>query len=381
MSLENTNNKNSMLQNINSVFCHVDMDAFFVSAEVSRNKALKGKPVVVGGGAGKRLGVVAAASYEARKFGIFSGTPISEAKSKCSSLVIIHPDFKFYNQLSEKIIKAIEKVSPDIQVLSIDEALVELTNVLRIWKTPLNAASTIKKHIKEETSLPCTIGISRFPVLAKMCSNLAKPDGILFALPGYEEKLLSEHDISSIPGIGKALTKYFKYYNINTVGQLATKEKIKWEKMLISKSPSKIFPKSISAAITLDEDCKNRAKVKRVLSFLCAKCGTKLRKYNLTANFISVTIRYSDFSSFSSKLKASHLTYDNDIKFYAKKLFEKTDNSSLPIRLIGVRLWQFSPYCGMPIIHSKKHVKTVEIQNTIDKIREKYNSIEKIQYF
>lgn len=369
-----------MLSGMDSLYCHVDMDSFFVSAEISRNLSLKGKPVVVGGGAGARLGVVAAASYEARRFGIFSGTPISEAKSLCRDLIIIHPDFSFYNDLSDKIMNTMTEVSPDVQILSIDEAVVEITGVLKLWKSPMNAASKIKNLIREKTNLPCTVGIARFPVLAKMCSKLAKPDGILYALPGLEERLLYDHNISDIPGIGRSLKKQYRYYGINTVGQFCKRNHLAWEKMLLTRSLSNPFPKSVSASMTLDKDCEIRTEVLRTLNFLCSKCGTKLRKYSLTAKFISVVVRYSDFTSFSSHIRIRNLIFDNDIQYFAKKLFHEADTDILPIRLIGVRLGEFSCYQGMPVLYDKQTVRNVKVHNTLDKIRNKYKKVDKIMY-
>jgi len=363
-----------------SLYCHVDMDAFFVSAEISRNSFLRGKPVVVGGGAGERLGVVAAASYEARSYGIFSGTPIGKAKSLCSDLIVIHPDFDFYSNLSNRIMNTMREVSPDVQELSVDEAVVDITGVLRLWKSPMNIADRIKRLIKENTGLPCTIGIARFPVLAKMCSKMAKPDGILFAIQGQEERLLFDHDISDIPGVGRALSKQFRYFGINTIGQFCKKEPLKWEKMLLTRTVPNLYPKSVSAAMTLDKDCDNRNEVIKTLSFLCSKCGTKLRKYGLTAKYISVVVRYSDFSSFSSHIRIEGLMYDNDIQFYGKKLFKEADSDSLSVRLVGVRLGEFSPYQGLPVVYDKKIVKNAKVHNVMDKIRIKYNGVDKILF-
>ena len=199
---------------------HVDMDAFFVSVEELFDPSLKGKAVVVGGQRDER-GVVSAASYEARKFGVHSAMPLRTAAKLCPHAIFVNGHPERYRECSEKVYRVLTTFSPLVEMASIDEAYLDMTGTSRLHGPPLGAAHTLHKRIKSDTKLNCSIGIGRTRLVAKVASAKAKPNGILWVLPGEEARLLAPLDVRDIPGIGKVMEESLKVMGIRTVGDLA----------------------------------------------------------------------------------------------------------------------------------------------------------------
>src|SRR5258707_716470 len=199
---------------------HVDMDAFFVSVEELFYPELKGKAVVVGGQRDER-GVVSAASYEARKFGVHSAMPLRTAAKLCPHAIFVngHPDR--YRECSEKVHRVLESFTPQVEMASIDEAYLDMTGTERLHGPPLLAAHKLHQKMKTDTQLNCSIGIGTSRLIAKVCSGKAKPHGMLFAVPGQEAKLLAPLDVRDIPGVGKVTEQKLRALGVLTVGDLA----------------------------------------------------------------------------------------------------------------------------------------------------------------
>ncbi len=362
-----------MLEEINSIFCHIDMDAFFVSAELRERPELKGKPVAVGGGVGDRLGVVASASYEAREFGVKSGMPIFKAKSLCPSLVVLRPRHRDYGKLSARVMEIIKTVSPDVYPLSIDEALVDLKGVMRIWKSPLKAAHEIVTRVKKELNLPCSAGISRFPRIAKFCAKIAKPHGIVWAMDRYEDTFMEGYSVDLVPYFGDATRRFFYSKGIFKVGQLIESFPVFWLKFLLSNPVFNKYPKSISSETTLDKNTMNRKKVKAILKSLCEKVGKEMRGYGFAAKEIAVKVRYSDFRNFSATLTGQYLIFDDEIIAKALKLFDEADCLPLSIRLVGVRLSNFVKEESLLLFpFPEEYYKKSRLFKAVDSLRDKY---------
>ena len=360
-----------VLEEVNSVYCHVDMDAFFVSAELRNRPDLVGRPVVVGGGAGGRLGVVASASYEARKFGVKSGMPIFKARSLCPSLIVLHPRHGEYSKLSKKVVEVIKTVSPDVYPLSIDEALIDLKGVIKIWKSPMRAAHEIVTRIRDKLNLPCSAGISRFPKIAKFCAKIAKPNGIVWAVSGYENSFLEGYSVDTVPYFGEATRKFFYSNGIFKIGDLIEKMPVFWIKYLLSEPVFHKFPKSISSEITLSRNTSDRGKVWTVLKGLCQKVGTEMREYNFAAREIAVKVRYSDFRDFSANFTKQHIVFDDEIIEKARILFKKADILPFDIRLVGVRLSDFVPF-SLSVVDREAMRKKKRLFDAVDCLRKKY---------
>src|SRR5712672_1326349 len=181
---------------------HVDMDAFFVSVEELFDPNLRGKAVVVGGQRDER-GVVSAASYEARKFGVHSALPLRTAAKMCPQAIFVNGHPERYREYSEKVFKVLNTFSPQVEMASIDEAYLDMTGAARLHGPPLKAAHALHQRMKAETSLNCSVGIGSSRLIAKVSSAQAKPNGVLWIVPGQEAKFLASLDVREIPGVGK----------------------------------------------------------------------------------------------------------------------------------------------------------------------------------
>src|SRR5215813_9233059 len=195
---------------------HVDMDAFFVSVEELFDPSLTGKPVVVGGQRNER-GVVSAASYEARKFGVHSAMPLRTAAKLCPQAKFVdgHPDR--YRACSEQVYSVLISFSPQVEMVSIDEAYLDMSGTERLHGPPLFAAHKLHHKMKAETKLNCSIGIGTSRLVAKVCSGKAKPHGMLYVVPGQEAKFLAPLDVRHIPGVGKVTEQKLESLGIRTV--------------------------------------------------------------------------------------------------------------------------------------------------------------------
>src|SRR6476620_6041247 len=201
-------------------YFHVDMDAFFVSVEELFDPSLKGKPVVVGGQRDER-GVVSAASYEARKFGVHSAMPLRTAAKLCPQAIFVdgHPDR--YRASSEKVYSVLTCFSPQVEMVSIDEAYLDMSGTERLHGPPLLAAHKLHHKMKAETQLNCSIGIGTSRLIAKVCSGKAQPHGMLYVVPGQEAKFLAPLEVRDIPGVGKVTEQKLNAIGIRRVGDMA----------------------------------------------------------------------------------------------------------------------------------------------------------------
>src|SRR5579863_9650922 len=202
---------------------HVDMDAFFVSVEELYDPSLKGKPVVVGGQRDER-GVVSAASYAARKFGVHSAMPLRTAAKMCPQAIFVDGHPERYRECSEKVFTVLSAFSPQVEMASIDEAYLDMTGTARLHGPPLQAAHKLHARMKEETGLNCSIGIGSSRLIAKVSSGQAKPNGVLWIVSGQESKFLAPLDVREIPGVGKVMESHLHALGIKKVGDLARLE-------------------------------------------------------------------------------------------------------------------------------------------------------------
>src|SRR5246127_5237518 len=199
---------------------HVDMDAFFVSVEELFDPSLKGKPVVVGGKSNER-GVVSAASYAARKFGVHSAMPLRTAYKLCPQATFVEGHPERYREYSQKVYDVLHSFSPLVEMASIDEAYLDMTGTERLHGPPLRAAHQLHERVKADTKLNCSIGIATSRLVAKVTSDQAKPNGIMWIVPGSEAAFLAPLDVRKIPGVGKVTEKNLHTLGIRKVGDLA----------------------------------------------------------------------------------------------------------------------------------------------------------------
>ncbi|MGH9675986.1 MAG: DNA polymerase IV [Candidatus Acidiferrum sp.] len=332
---------------------HVDMDAFFVSVELLERPELRGKPVVVGGRPDQR-GVVSAASYEAREYGIHSAMPLRTAGRLCPHAVFLDGNHGKYADWSDRIATILAKFSPIVEMVSIDEAYLDLAGTERLHGPPFAAADKLLRTITRTTGLPCSAGLAATRLVAKVASDQAKPRGLVWVAPGREERFLAPLPVRKIPGIGKVTERALRALSIETVEQLATVSREKLEKIfgqwgtaLYRKSrggDSYEFiidaePKSISHNHTFGEDTNDTETLSALLSHLSQKACRRLREAGLAARTLTLTIRYAGFDTHTrSKTLAEPTRLDADIFAAFQSLFREHRDLRRKIRLLGVSL-------------------------------------------
>ncbi|HXP24037.1 MAG TPA: DNA polymerase IV, partial [Candidatus Sulfotelmatobacter sp.] len=298
---------------LHSAILHVDMDAFFVSVELLEHPELRGKPVVVGGQPDQR-GVVSAASYEARKYGIQSAMPLRTAGRLCPHAIFLDGHHEKYSEWSDRVASILAKFSPIVEMTSIDEAYLDLGGTERLHGPPLAAADKLLRAITRSTALPCSGGLATSRLVAKVASDQAKPRGLVWVVPGMEARFLAPLPIRKIPGIGEVTERALRALGIETVEQLASHkqeelEKIfgQWGTALYRKArggDSYEFlidaePKSISHNHTFGEDTSDVAGMESLLSHLSQKACKRLREAGLSSRTLTLTIRYAGFQTYT----------------------------------------------------------------------------------
>jgi DNA polymerase IV len=341
---------------------HVDMDAFFVSVEELFDPSLKGKPVVVGGQRDER-GVVAAASYEARKFGVHSAMPLRTAAKLCPQAVFVdgHPDR--YRTCSEKVHRVLESFTPQVEMASIDEAYLDMSGTERLHGPALLAAHKLHQKMKAETQLNCSIGIGTSRLVAKVCSGKAKPHGILYAVPGQEAKFLAPLDVRDIPGVGKVTEQKLHAMGVLTVGDLARFDESfleqnlgKWGVALAGKARGEDAggwfdgeigdleaAKSISHEHTYNQDTANVEQIEATLMRLSEMVGRRLRESQFHARTLQLKLRYKDFTTITrARTVEAPTQLDNEIYQTVRSLFHANWRKGGEVRLLGVQASGFA---------------------------------------
>lgn len=372
------------------VICHVDMDAFFVSVEELFDPALRGKPVVVGGKRDQR-GVVAAASYAARKFGIHSAMPLRVASRLCPQAIFVPGHPGRYREYSQKVFAVLNHFSPRVEMASIDEAYLDLTGTSRLFGPPLRAAHALHEAIREETNLRCSLGLASSRLVAKVSSDQAKPNGILFVLPGEEARFLAGLEVRKIPGVGKSTEASLHRLGIRMVGDLARLDEAfvashwgKWGLALAGKSKGEDAgawfdapvgerddPKSISHEHTFGTDTADVERVETVLLRLAEMVAKRLRDHQLYARTIQLKLRYEDFSTFTRAITLDHATQlDREVARAVRQLLRQTWEGKTPIRLLGV-------YAGS-LQHSEGQMSLLDEPQT-EHLRRAFRSVDHIR--
>jgi DNA polymerase IV len=340
---------------------HVDMDAFFVSVEELFDPSLKGKPVVVGGQRNER-GVVSAASYAARKFGVHSAMPLRTAAKLCPQAIFVDGHPERYRECSEKVFKVLNAFSPQVEMASIDEAYLDMTGTARLHGPPLRAAHKLHQRMKEETLLNCSIGIGSSRLIAKVSSAQAKPNGLLWIVPGEEARFLAPLDVREIPGVGKVMEKHLHEIGIRKVGDLQKLEESeleerfgKWGLALAGKARgedaggwfdsevgAREEAKSISHEHTYNEDTADANQLEATLMRLSEMVGRRLREANLHARTIQLKLRYKDFTTITrAHSRAQPTQIDGEIFEEVRALFRKNWKRGSQVRLLGVHVSSF----------------------------------------
>lgn len=365
---------------------HVDMDAFYASVEQRDNPELQGKPLVVGGSTNR--GVVAAASYEARKFGIRSAMPMRDACRRCPELLRVRPRMAHYKSVSRQIFEIFRSFTPLVEGLSLDEAFLDVTASVALFGSPTDIALAIKEKVLRVTQLTASVGVAENKLVAKIASDLDKPDGLTVILPRHYETTLDPLPVSVIPGIGRETLKRLEGTAISTVRDLRLAEDRILEPIFgrytrktqdraagIDQRPvvSSRTEKSISAEETYDTDLAARDDMERELLRLTERTATRLRKANLAAGTVQIKIRQSDFKTHTRQRRVKPPASGTDqIYAVARELLGTwlRRNAGARIRLLGVGGSDLVP-SAQPDLFGTRETETA-VDKTVDQIRDRF---------
>lgn len=372
---------------------HIDMDAFFASVEQRDDPSLRGKPVIVSGNS--KRSVVSTASYEARKFGIHSAMPVFQAKQRCRHLIIVPGNRQKYVDASRRIMTILQGFSPLVEPVSIDEAYLDIHGCEKLFGQPRQMAEKIRLAIFNDLSLTCSVGIAPVRFLAKIASDMNKPDGVTLISKESMDHVIQTLDIRKVPGVGKQAMKLMKSLQISTLGDvqnfapsLLNQKLGKMGERLFQLSrgiddtpiETRSIRKSISGETTLSEDISTLLAARKIILDQAQRVGRDLRHKNLVCRNVSIKIKFSDFTQItrSKKTKAwicsSNAIFDEAMNLYEKVVIKKK------IRLLGVGvsvLQDKSVPVQMSLLSSRDE-KTGEqwesVDRAVDSISNKFGS-------
>ncbi|HOA40719.1 MAG TPA: DNA polymerase IV [Halanaerobiales bacterium] len=365
---------------------HVDMDAFYAAVEQQDNPTLKGKPVIVGGLSNR--GVVSTASYEARKYGVHSAMPIVEAKRLCPEGVFLPGRHDRYAEVSRQIFEIFYHYTPLVEKLSIDEAFLDLTGCSRLFGDPIQIGKKIKEELYNKLGLTASIGLARNKFLAKLASDLDKPDGFFILEEKDIDRILEPLDISKVWGVGKKTEELLKSKGIDTIGRLKSLSLDELE-MLLGKNGIQLYylsrgidnrkvevnnqVKSISHEETFAENRVDKNLILASLLRMSIKVSRRLRKAGLQGSTIEIKVRYGDFTTYNRSVSLAVGTNKTDI-IYEKAIYllEKNRLLGKPIRLLGVGVSNLSPEGAQQLSLFENNIKMDKLDKTIDLLRDRF---------
>lgn len=333
----------------------VDLDAFFASVEQLDHPAWRGKPVIVGGYA-DRHGVVSTCSYEARKFGVRSAMPASTAQRLCPDAIWTQGHFDRYREISNEIMSIIRDETPFVQQVSIDEAFADVTPGKASNEHPLSIATRIQNRVKE-LGITCSIGLGTSKTVAKIASDLDKPEGLTTVFPGTERQFLSPLPVRKMSGIGPSAEKILLTCNVRTLGELAkadpsllrrafgkNAEAMRGRALGLDESPIETEDdvKSVSHEVTFAQDLTDYTDIKAAIETIASKVGRRLRLKSLEGNTVAIKVKFEDGTSRTAQCKLERATADENRLFpHLHKLLEEIWAPGLKIRLLGVSVTNF----------------------------------------
>jgi len=371
------------------IIFHVDMDAFFVSVEELLDPSLKGKPVIVGGAKDQR-GVVAAASYAARKFGVHSAMPLRTAAKFCPDGIYLDGHPELYREYSGRVHAILCRFSPKIAMASVDEAYLDMTGTVRLLGPPLKAAHDLHEAIGSELNLNCSVGIGISRVVAKIASDLAKPNGVLFVRPGYEERMFAGLPVRKMPGIGKVtearlqelgirtfadlnarrdLENHFGAYGSAMAGKARGEDAGGWFDEEIGEGSAK----SISHEHTFGEDTADAQVLETTLARLTEMVGRRVREQRVLARTIQLKLRYSDFTTITRAHSLAEPTNsDHTILTNVRALFHDNWRRGAKVRLLGVHVSGFDVANATASFDFDGSERWKQALSAADRLRDKY---------
>jgi DNA polymerase-4 len=338
------------------VIAHIDMDAFFASVEVLDDPALQGKPVIVGGD--MKRGVASAASYEARAFGVHSAMPLFQARRLCPNGVFLPVRMERYVEVSRTVMKCLGEFSPLVEQVSVDEAFVDLTGTGHLFGDPERAARSMKALIGERTSLTCSVGVSVSKLIAKIASDMNKPDGLTIVPPAEVARFLAALPVGKVPGIGEKSAGELAKLGILRVGDIGkySPERLEerfgkfgaWLLEIASGgegAPVEPYtaPKSVSAEDTLDEDTADETIIKRYLLEQADRIGRRLREEGFRGRTVTLKLKHHDFRQITRSSTLGEPTQLGETIYHEALKLLAVYNPDSKVRLVGVGVSNLEP--------------------------------------
>ncbi len=340
---------------------HLDLDAFFAAVEVLENPALAGRPVVVGGRAEER-GVIAAASYPARVFGIHSAMPTAQALRLCPQAVLLPPRHSLYRDYSRRVMAILHETAPLVEKVSIDEAYLDLSECVGEWGEVVEIARRLQRRVADEVRLSASLGVATNKLLAKVASDHDKPGGLTIVLPGTEAAFLAPLPVRVLWGIGPVTAHKLAECGVTTVGELAgvQLEELRArfgrhgeemarqargldDRPVVAEHETQSVSQECTFARDLRDDCHVRAELRR----LSQGVVQQLHEMGLVAGTVAVKLRYADFTTLTRQMRLAVPTDDERIIYRAVvTLYRRAWDGRRPLRLLGVAARQLSPQLG-----------------------------------
>jgi DNA polymerase-4 len=334
-----------------AAIAHIDMDAFFVEVERRKDPGLRGVPVAVGG-AGNR-GVVASASYEARRSGVRSAMPMVHARRLCPGLVVVPPDQRAYGEASRSVFEIIGSFTPAVEPLSVDEAFLDLSGLRLHYPSPAAVAEEMRAEIRTRTGLPSSVGIATIKLLAKLASQDAKPDGMLVVSAGTELDYLHPKPVRSLWGVGEATYARLEELGVRTIGDLAALPPETLVRRLGPSLGSHLAAlsraddprpveagggaKSLSVEQTYETDLVGREALDRELLRMSDRLSRRLRRSGVAARTVTIKVRFEDFSTITrSHTPPAPVETAHDIHEHGLALLDRAGVGDRPVRLLGI---------------------------------------------
>lgn len=370
---------------------HVDMDAFYASVEQLDHPEFRGKPVVVGGSPEAR-GVVSAASYEARKYGVHSAMPMAQALRICPNGVFLPVRMERYRQVSRAIRDILEEYTDLVEPISLDEAFLDVSGSLRLFGSAVAIGRAIKSRIKRDIGLTASVGVAGNKLLAKLASDHDKPDGFVVIDERETMSFLADLPIEKLWGVGPATMEQLGRMGISRIGQLQRWSKTDLQRRFGQAHGAHLFDvcrgidhsavisyrqaKSISNENTFAQDTTDQRELQRQLMEHCESVASRLRSAHLLCRTVTLKVRFADFETITrTRTLLQPSDDDGDLYNAALALFQRAVPASKPVRLLGVGVSQLSLAEGMPeqlFLFDEEHLRRNELNNAVDRIREKF---------
>lgn len=359
---------------------HVDMDAFYAAVEQLDDPTLRGKAIIVGAPDGRS--VVSSASYEARRFGVRSAMPVSQALRLCPTAIVVTPHFERYLAVSGQVMRIFRDVTPLVEPLSIDEAFLDVRGVRRLWGSPGTIARNLRARVLDETGLTCSIGVAATKHVAKMASTISKPDGLLIVSEADTDSFLRPRSVRALWGVGPKAAEALESRGIRTIADVLDTPRGVLDRALGAAMGERVWQlvrgidprsvdtqrieKSVGHEETFNEDISDPVVLRSELRRLADRVGTRLRSGGWEASTIAIKVRFADFTTITrSQTLAEPTAVGQRIGDAAHELFASVD-ALMPIRLIGVRAERLVPAGSTPLALWDEDEEWRRIEDALD---------------